>query len=51
LQPNREEFEETVENPEPKWTHLPSSGNFPKKMHDLRDIDVSLQGQISGGEN
>jgi hypothetical protein len=49
LQPNREEFEEMVENPEPKWTHLPFAYNIPPKMHnlrdmhDLRDIDVSLR--------
>jgi hypothetical protein len=51
FQPNREESEETVENPSPEWTHLAYMKNFPKQMHDLRDICVSLRGQISGGGN
>jgi hypothetical protein len=50
LQPNREEYEETVENPSPKWTHLASRGNFPKQMHDLRYIYVSLQDKFQVAE-
>jgi hypothetical protein len=51
LQPNRKESEETVENPSAEWTHLAYSEIFPKQMHDLRDIFVSLRGKFQVAEN
>jgi hypothetical protein len=44
--PNHKESEEMVENQSAKWTHLFIRNIFPKQMHDLRDIVVSLQGKV-----
>jgi hypothetical protein len=50
LQPNREEFEETVENPFPNGPIYLLRRNFPKQMHDWRDIWLSLRGKFQVAE-
>jgi hypothetical protein len=51
LQANREEFEETVENPEPKWTHLPSAYIFSQNNARFKRYGCLFMRKISGGGN
>jgi hypothetical protein len=51
FEPNHEEFEETVENPSPKWTHLSYKQEFSQTNARLERYFYLFRRKILGGEN